>query len=92
MLSNVYFSEAAKSSKFLILATNSRIFFGLNKDIQLHPLFTVLLLSVLLSFQAQAQLGKRFKLSTGYRSYLLETGAKISLVHLLYPNPFPKEN
>ncbi len=72
---------------FLILATNSRIFFSLNKGFQIHPFFTALVLSVLFSFQTQAQFSKRFKLSTGYSSYLLETGTEISPVHSLGVTP-----
>jgi len=53
----------------------------------MHSFFTILLLFLLFSFQAQAQLGKRFKFSTGYSSYLLERETKVSPVHSLGITP-----
>ncbi|MCG3165769.1 MAG: hypothetical protein POELPBGB_01544 [Bacteroidia bacterium] len=86
-LSKCYFSDAAKSSKILILATNPQIFFGITKRLQMRSFFSFILFSVFLSLTSQAQIGKRFKFSTGYSSYLLETGTKVSPVHGLGITP-----
>jgi hypothetical protein len=54
---------------------------------QIQSLLAALILFLLFSVQSQAQLGKRFKLSAGYSSYLLETGTKVSPVHALGITP-----
>lgn len=86
-LSNCYFSVAAKSSKILILATNPQIIFGIIKRIQMRSFFSFILLGLLFASSSQAQIGNRFKFSTGYSAYLLETGTKVSPVHSLGITP-----
>jgi hypothetical protein len=86
-LSKCYFSDAAKSSKILNLATNPQIFFGITKRLQMRSLFSLILLSLFFASVAQAQIGKRFKFSTGYSAYLLETGTNVSPVHALGITP-----
>lgn len=86
-LSNCYFSKAAKSSKILNLATNTSNLFGITKRIQFRSIFSIILFSVFFVSALQAQTGKRFKFSTGYSCYLLETGTKVSPVHALGITP-----
>lgn len=87
MLSNYYFSEAAKSNKILILAINTSFFCWVNNRIRSCSFIAAFLFFILLSPQSQAQLGKRIKFSTGYSTYLLETGTKVSPVHSLGVTP-----
>lgn len=87
MLSKNYFSEAAKSNKILILATNSRFFFVVTRQIQNVLQFLLVLFLLTFSLQSQAQISKRFKLSAGYSAYLLEVGSKVSPVHSLGVTP-----
>lgn len=86
-LSKCYFSDADKSSKILILATNPKIFFGITKRIQMRCFFYLILLSLLFTSTLQAQIGRRFKFSTGYSCYLLEVETKVSPVHALGITP-----
>ncbi len=86
-LSKCYFSDAAKSSKILILATIAQILFGITKRIQMRCFFAAVLICLFFAFSSQAQIGKRFKFSTGYSSYLLEAGTKVSPVHALGITP-----
>ncbi len=83
MLTQFYFPEAAKSNKILILATNLKFFYGLNKRIQIRWFFTALLFIIVFRFEADAQFGRRIKFSAGYSCHLLETGTKVSPVHSL---------
>ncbi len=73
MLSNFYFSEAAKSSKILIPARNC-------------SLFCLIFFIASLQAQGQAQFG-RLKFSSGYSCYLFEAGDKVSPVHALGVTP-----
>jgi hypothetical protein len=86
-LSKCYFSKAAKSSKILILATNTQIFFGITKRLQMRCFYAAALLCLFFTLPLQAQIGKRFKFSTGYSCYLLETETKVSPVHALGITP-----
>lgn len=77
MLSKYYFTKAAKSSKILTPARIEKFFFVL--------LLPILFFCVL---ETEAQpLSWRFKFSTGYSNYLLETPMKISPVYALGASP-----
>ncbi len=82
-----YLSDAAKSSKILNLATKSQILFCITKRLQMRSFFTLILFGLFFSSSLQAQIGKRFKFSTGYSAYLLETGTKVSPIHALGITP-----
>ncbi|MGE0635518.1 MAG: hypothetical protein AB7G44_10290 [Bacteroidia bacterium] len=53
----------------------------------MRSLFSIILLCLFCTLTSQAQIGKRFKISTGYSTYLLETGTKVSPVHTLGITP-----
>lgn len=71
----------AKSSKILNLARNLQIFFWSNPPIPKQFIFIATLLLFMFSAETRAQFGPRFKFSTGYSSYLLEVGSKVTPVY-----------